>query len=374
MSVRQRIVALRHLRDALAGDLPLRGQPLRHRIGREGSDVWSGVLALARELSVTAPLFAAVREAAHAVPASVAEELRQSHLENTLRNVRLRQQLTQAAEALNADGIVPLLFKGSLQLVDGTLAGVGDRSMIDLDLLVPGDQLQAADEALRGLGYAPDPGKPFLHPHELPFLRARAAGPIELHVELGSPPIPSVLPAAEAWADSSELPFGDAVARALSPTHQVLNNILHSAVQDLDHAVGALPLRQLLTLSQLVRTHGSAVDWAEIDRRMELPGLGGELRDHLWLAHRVAGMPRPDASRRVRPRVHEARVLASFALGWPADVQRNLRFAFGRAYLDSLYEHGDRSLKLTEARIRHAAHLVRRDGRSVLTKALGRKP
>ncbi len=331
------------------------------------------MLAVALELWVMPSLGYAVRRLEGGLPAHAAELSCEYYRVNTVRNLRFRHQLVEAVHALNAAGIVPLLFKGALQLVDGSAVSPGNRGMADLDLLVPRDQGQAASKALRGIGYTPEPGKPFLHPHELPFFRRRDPGPIELHVELGSPPIPTVLPAGEAWADSSELSVGDAIARALSPTHQVLHNILHSAVQDLDHAVGALPLRQLLTLSHLVRTHGAAVDWTAIRRRMEAHDLGGELRDHLWLAHRFAGMALPDGRWRSRPRLHEVRVLASFGLGWPSHLQRNVRQAFARPYLDALYAHGNHPLKLASARARHAIHVLHRDGRGALRVALERR-
>src|SRR5581483_10269818 len=218
---------------------------------------------------------------------------------------------------------------------------IGDRSMEDLDLAVPGHLFPRAETALRSIGYEPHRSKPFWHPHEIPFLRARDAGPVEVHTELGSPPIPSVLPAAEAWAESSTIQVEAAgSARAPSPTHQVLHNVLHSAVQDLNHAIGGLPFRQLLILSSLVRAHGQSIDWERLGRRMEDHGLGRELHEYLWLAQRFAGMPPPAGDLGRPPRLRDARVVASFALGWPAPVQRNLRYAFGRAYLDSLYGHG----------------------------------
>lgn len=327
---------------------------------------WNDVLALAGDLLVEPALWPAVCRSRPDMPAAIVEQLREQNLANTVRNVRLRRALTEAVQALNEWGVVPLLIKGAAKLVDGTPAAAGDRFMIDLDLVVRDEEVAAAGEALAGLGYEADRSKPFLHPHEVPFERHGSPGPIELHVELGSPPIPFVLPVAEAWEESSELLIGDARARMLSPTHEVLHNILHSAVQDLNHAVGDLPLRQLLTLSALVRIHGPAVDWRAIHERMEGHGLGAELRDHLWLAHRFAGMPLLQGEGSVLARLHEVRVLASVAVGWPAQVQRNLRFSFGPAYLDSIYPHGNRPLRLAGARARHAAAIIRRDGRRVL--------
>lgn len=345
----------------------------RGRPQRPQPEDWPEILAVAQELMVIPEVSRVVRQTPTDVPPAVADHLREAHMGHMVRNLRFRYELTRVVEAFNRAGTVPLLMKGSLQLVDGTL-GLGDRWMSDLDVVVPGAELSRSAEILGELGYRPDPGKPFLHPHELPFYRAGTAGPMEVHRELGSSPLADVLPVAEAWAASTELTIGRALARALSPTHQVLHNILHSAVQDLNHAVGGLPLRQLVTLAGLTRAHGPAVDWQAIERRMQEHGLGGTYHDHLWLTHRLTGMALPDGvGGTPAARLHERWALASFALGWPADAQRNLRHAFGRAYLDSLYAHGDRPLQLAWARARHGVTVLRRDGRAALEATLRRK-
>jgi len=319
---------------------------------------WDEVSALANELHVAEPLWCAVRDAPDALPARVADELDRQYATNTLRNARLRKQLVQAVGVLNGVGIVPLLFRGALSLVDGTLPALGDRWMADLDMLIGPESLPAAVEALRSIGYRPESGRPFLRPHSLPLIRKRSAGVLELHVSVGSPPIPSLLPTELAWTESTELTVAGGRVRALAPTHQLLSNVLHSAVEDRNHAVGGLPLRQLLTLSRLARVHGSAIEWRAIRVSTETHGLRREFADHVWLAHRLTGMPLPDGDWGLRSRLHEARVLASFGLGWPAELQRNLRNAFERERLDLRYHHDNEPLRLAAARVRHAAHLV----------------
>lgn len=330
-------------------------------------DAWPELLELANDLLVMPALYPVMRRDP---PAAVREQIREWQRGNTVRNLRFRRQLIEAVAALNEVGIEPLLFKGSLQLVDGTLAHPGDRLMVDLDLLIPGDLESDATRALTGIGYATDRERPFAQPYELSFSRRRTVGPLDVHTELGADPIPEVLPTSIALAHSTELAVGAGRARALSPTHQVLHNILHAAVQDFNHAVGGLPLRQLVTLAGLVEAHGPAVDWADIRQAMNEHGLGRALRDHLWLAHRFAGMPLPPGDWGWPARLHEARVVASFALVWPAHVQRNLRYAFGSAYLDSLYGHGDRPLELAAARARHAAKLLRQGRRAAFDESI----
>ena len=391
-SPRRRVATLRFLAAVFASEAGT--APVEVRPGN--AFTWEDVVAMADELRIATALWRVVR-LRDDVPAHVASELRERTVRTPSATCVCVTSFVAPWRRSTSQGSSHCLFKGALQLVDGTLEAIGDRSMEDLDLAVRRDELPRAETALRATGYRPYKSKPFFHPHEIPFLLDRSAGPIEVHVELGSPPIPSVLPVAEAWAKSSRLPVAGATAPvagatapvagatapvagasalALSPTHQVLHGVLHSAVQDLNHATGGLPLRQLLIVSRLVRVHGQAVDWEELRRRMEEHGLAPELREYLWLAQRFAGMPSAagEAGDLARAsRLHDARVLASFALGWPADVQRNLRYAFGRAYLDSLYGHGNRPARLALARARHAIRIVRRDGRRALELTLARK-
>ncbi|MGH2881162.1 MAG: hypothetical protein ACRDPA_00425, partial [Solirubrobacteraceae bacterium] len=108
---------------------------------------------------------------------------------------------------------------------------------------------------------------------------------------------------------------------------------------------------------------------------MHAHGLGRVLRDHLWLAHKLVGMDLPSCTSEggAHARIHEAQVLLGFGLVWPPELQRNVRLAFGRAYLDWKYEHDDRPLKLAQARVRHASAVLRRDREAVLGKVLRRR-
>jgi hypothetical protein len=332
----------------------LRGEAAPTGLGRVDDAV-----RLADELLVAPALYRVLKT----------QELRVLHRGNAARNLRLRDELTRAVLALNAAGIEPVLLKGGLQLVDGSLDTVGDRWLTDLDLLVEEEAVKTGSATLCGLGYAPVPNTAFGDPHAIPFVAAGAAGPIDLHVEVGSGVLSEVLPVAEVWAQSSELGFSDARARAPAPTHQVLHNILHSAVQDKSHAVGALPLRQLVALAELSRVHGDAVEWQQIAGRMERGGLRAEYRGYVWLAHRYAGMRLPAGNFGLQPRLHELRVLAAFAARWPVHVEYNLRFAFGRDHLDVLYDHRGRPLRLAWARARHLARTLRQDRRRAFASA-----
>src|SRR5439155_6543383 len=138
----------------------------------------------------------------------------------------------------NERGVVPLLLKGAAFLLDGTFADPGARMMHDLDILVPRADLDGAIAALVTAGYALVPSPTMDSDHERSLQRATDAGAVDLHFELGEAPLTAVLPTIEALSEASERSLDGVTYRVLAPTHALLHNIVHSEVQDLNHAVG----------------------------------------------------------------------------------------------------------------------------------------
>ncbi|MFN2591977.1 MAG: nucleotidyltransferase family protein, partial [Candidatus Dormibacteria bacterium] len=275
----------------------------------------------------------------------------------------------QVMRSLNGVGIEPLLMKGALYFFDGTLRDLGARFTGDLDVVVPRGRWEDSIQALRGAGYVPDPGKAYMHPHELPIVAMGTPSSVELHSALGSAGVARVLPVEEAWRSSRHFAVEGAHFRGLSATHAGLHNVLHGQVQDLNHAVFVIPLRQLHTLLCLQRTKGTEIDWEAIGDRLRHHGLQGAYTGHIDLAGRLLGMRVPVP---VGPgaRGHSLIALAMFQLRWPADLNRNLRFALNAEYLDHLYAHGHRLSPLLRARARHLYRALRAGGRTALADAL----
>jgi hypothetical protein len=335
-------------------------------VGASESD-WGDVVAVAVELWLAPSMWCATQRFTGDIAPGIVESLHEYYRVNTLRNLRFQREGVAAVHALNAIGVVPLLLKGGVNLTNGSTQLIGERYMNDLDLAVSTERLDASVEALGEMGYRPWESEPGVHPFEVTLIKPGAPGAIDVHRELGVPPIPSLLLMADAWSAGTGVLFGTAEVRILSPTHQVLYNILHSVVQDMDHLAGAMPLRQLLTLAQLVQLHGDAVDWDAINRTMDAERLSSALRDHLWLAHRLVGMPLPaPRSGGIGERLHEFRATANFGFLGAAHFQRRVLLGFERRRMDTLYGLGNGPLALTKARCRHATHLVRRDRVGVL--------
>lgn len=329
------------------------------RPGSLSATEWDDVVGIADELTVLPTLWGAVRDKRLDPPPDTARFLRRQHHWNAARNLAFSHGLKRAIASLQAAGITPLLFKGGLSLIDGTVTDLGWRWMGDLDMVVAEARLFDALECLHGIGFKTLPPG-YDAPHEIVISHPDMPGAIDLHIELGGKPTSSVLPIDEVFSASIPVACGAATALGPSPTHQVLQCILHSALHDHNHLVGGLPLRQLLTLATLLEVHGPAVDWAEIEHRSALHGLSTQVRAHLWLGHRLLATPLPSAQcASARSRLHEQRVLGNFMLRWPPVIHRNLCESLRKEHVEALYHHGDWPLALTVARVRHLAVRLR---------------
>jgi hypothetical protein len=233
--------------------------------------------------------------------------------------------------------------------------------MWDLDLLVPGDDLEAAVRQLEACGYRRWPPRAKASAHEIVVEREGDPGPIELHFELGDRTVTSALSTAEALGCATPHVRDDARLLLLSPTHAVVHNVVHAEAQDFDHAIGAIPVRQLHTFVTIARHHGAVIDWTEVRTRTDRL-----LEAHAELAHFLFGFDTPGVSPGWRALVHRWRCVATLSVPGAADAQRNLRFAFDAEYLRQRYGSGT----TTSLRLRHARTLWRERGRAVLDDAL----
>ncbi|MGO9958474.1 MAG: nucleotidyltransferase family protein [Solirubrobacteraceae bacterium] len=87
-------------------------------------------------------------------PAAVCSALERAYLANAARSLFLRATQSRVIEALAAAGVPSIPLKGA-GLVETVYADPAQREMLDLDLLVPASQLDAATAALAPLGYRP---------------------------------------------------------------------------------------------------------------------------------------------------------------------------------------------------------------------------
>jgi len=124
------------------------------------------------------------------VPAAVRSALERSYLANAARNLFIAATSRRVFQAL-ADADVPAMPLKGAALIETIYPDPGQREMLDLDILVPANQISDATAALAELGYRAAPGsgeaqqdsmqlQPERH-HDLPLVGEQQLVAIELH-------------------------------------------------------------------------------------------------------------------------------------------------------------------------------------------------
>ncbi len=243
---------------------------------------WNGIVAAARAERLLATL--AYRLEGLALPAEVEGIFVDARFDAEREKRVALWEADRAAAALEPLGIPVILLKGAAYVAAGLGAGQG-RMIGDLDILLPRDRLDEAEQALLDAGWEWVKADPYDDAyyrqwmHELPPLIHRERDRmIDVHhtiLPLTARPRPD---AAAMVADRVELGGGLSV---LSPEDRVCHAVAH-LLADGDMAGG---LRNLWDIRCLL---SDIEDGDQLDRRAALHGLGREvararrLCDHLF--------------------------------------------------------------------------------------------
>lgn len=204
------------------------------------------------------------------------------------------RETTRMAAALAGAAIQPLVLKG--QALGDLL--YGDpllRPSTDIDLLVRSDEIDAAQQALASVGYAPqsDAWLAFQRAHSYHISLWREALPgqpvlLELHWDLGPRQLFTYdLPSWRRRAQPFQLAGSAAALQRFSPDEQVLHLALHMRKH---RYVG---LRWLVDVAHLLRRFEAALDWPYLVESAGQAGLRTLLYTSVVLASQLLAAPAP---------------------------------------------------------------------------------
>ena len=288
---------------------------------------WQAVIAAARAESLLASL--AHRLARVAVPDRIRQLLGEAAADAGRAQVQALWEAEMARRALASAGVPFVLLKGTAYAAAGLGAAAG-RSIGDLDILVPRQQLGIAQQALLRADWEwvkEDRYDDLYYRrwmHELPpLIHKQRDRMIDVHhtiLPLTARPTPD---AAALIAASVELPGG---LRILAPADMIVHAAAH-LVADGDLAGG---LRNLWDVDRLVRDFGREPHfWRTLERRARLHGLAPAVARTLRLAAHLYGTPVEDVCAgfpALSDRLFARRLLARD--GWGREIRRPLRLAF----------------------------------------------
>lgn len=260
----------------------LRGEGDSARALTETADwKWELLFRVANEQAVLPPVGIALTKHPEFIPPEVADFLLGVVELNRLRNQHILSELQAVARLLNEKGIEPVLLKGVAYLAGKVYPDAAARYLLDIDLLIPEEQLPRAAEILMKNGFQRDDTDPFglFRHHHPPLWRGSIS--IELHHRLGLGPCESVLSAAEVFRSASSIDLDGIRVRLPSPTHLMTHLVMHSQLRHpYDERVWP-PLRALCDVVQLDRCFGADVNWEDIGGRFRKASRYGLLVLHL---------------------------------------------------------------------------------------------
>jgi hypothetical protein len=270
---------------------------------------WDAVIAIAARQLLVPALWKALwrKDLLRELPPSVREFLHEIHLKNTARNEKLRDQAIELVDALSQAGIASVLLKGAAFLFDCAPADLGERMMLDLDVLVPENDLTQSITLFKNLGYEAIGNQRLAH-HHPPLFRQGEVATVEVHWHVCEDA--TLLPPEQVFSEARMLNAGSCRVWIPSPSHRIIHNLFHAAVQDGEFVGGVISLKALYDLIRLAEAYPGSIDWEGIERLMRSCGFGRELEAHVYMASRLFGWKGPSCIRSTwRAALHYQRCL-----------------------------------------------------------------
>ncbi len=294
---------------------------------------WTSVISLANRTLTTPALKDAFECGSEKAPPDVQSYVAEVSSRNILRNERLATQLADAVTALNGRGITPVLIKGAAFLASRHCARMAaNRITSDLDVLVSADERDAALECLRSLGYrtyfqsSVDARK-----WHADLARPGDVGMIDLQLE---PPGHAYFykAAGEIRKHSTLTDVAGASTYLPSAIYQILLLVVHDQFQDSDYWVGAIDLRHLLDMRELVAA-SEHFDWRTLTSFTRGQLLRNALETQMVTLFSLLGVEVPkQMRRRVLPQLQYRRRLVQMRLPFLRNVLAALMLLDFRNY------------------------------------------
>jgi hypothetical protein len=246
-----------------------------------------GLLPLVyRSLTATCP---------DAVPQAVLEQFKGHYRTTAWRNLFLTDQLVQILRRLEAHGILAIPLKGPV-LAAALYGDLTLRDFIDLDILIPPQEIGRARDLLVAEGYRPEShltgsqaAACFQSPKEHHFVLTGKDGRVlvELHWRLTQACYAFPLDADRWWRHLVKVPLADTTVPGFPAEELLLILCMHGA----KHAWNQLKL--ICDVAELVRSH-PGLDWGRLRRLARKVGCARMVNLGLVLAHQFLGTVLPE--------------------------------------------------------------------------------
>jgi hypothetical protein len=197
-------------------------------------------------------------------PPEVQDALKEFHTQTVLRRREAAGQIERLSLLLNDARIEPVWLKGAGMIVRDS-RWAARRFMSDLDFWVPPAQVQDAEAALRGQGYANHPR--YLDPaeHHLAALH-REGEPlmVEIHFGIAPPKVAAMLPLGRVLGRARRLEWRGARILVLHPADEAIHIASQARPSAARYLRGRLSVRRVCEFVQIAAEVGAAVVAVEL--------------------------------------------------------------------------------------------------------------
>ncbi len=266
------------------------------RVNALGEGDWQKVLAAAEAQGLATLLFGRIQKLRVVTPPATQAHLREVLLNNTARNLQLIRHFEMLAGALQGRDVPFMPLKG-IYLCTNVYENLGERSLWDIDLIVPRAELGQALAAIEGTGYRPS--RPYdleleiQNYHHVPVYVMAEAPLLEVHWSLLNPRFQQGLDWGELWERSILARIGGASVRVLAPDDLVIYLCAHVAYQHM--YIGSI--RSLYDIQLVLKVFKERLDWDAIAQRATTWGLQNSLYLTLHLVDELVGPALPESIR-----------------------------------------------------------------------------
>ncbi|MEA2677132.1 MAG: hypothetical protein QOJ81_1273 [Chloroflexota bacterium] len=253
-------------------------------------DDWADFLRIAQPHGILPVAWTALRPHAASLDVAVVADLRLAYEANARHNLAMLGELHTLTAALAEDGIRAVSWKGPV-LAQRAYGDIAARQFFDLDLLVPRDQMAAAQSVAHGLGFRPEKKmsdheqEAYVdHQGEIELVRPSDGLWIELHSAVVPTYYGRALMSDAWWQRAVEVSFGRLRIPALDPLDELQALCIHGSKHRWDR------LAWILDVALLARGLDDA-QWSELTVTAATQGTLRMVRLGLLLAADLCAAP-----------------------------------------------------------------------------------
>jgi hypothetical protein len=224
------------------------------------------------------------------IPPQVMEHLQNSARWYAFRNMSLYRELWEVLSTFSEHEIPVIVLKGAA-LAPLVYEDITLRPMVDVDLLVRRQDLEAVERLLCTLNYVPDEScfsqtwYQDYHHHLVPYVKHDRGLVLEIHHHISPPPLSDRMPIHDLWQRALPVQIATLPTFMLVPEDLLLHLSLH-LIDDILGRGMAKP-RILGDMAETIRRYQTQIDWDQLLRNAKTYGVDKYLYYALRLAREM---------------------------------------------------------------------------------------